>query len=97
MNKRQIAQAARDAGYDPGEFGQYYALWLSAKIREIGLFVEFEPDEVDEAIRGLLRTQAICGGLSDMMLAQPPNMPGIVYLLKRPLNELDEVGGSSDE
>jgi hypothetical protein len=91
MTRAQIAKAARDAGYDPGEFGQYYALWLSAKIREIGLYVQFEPDEVDEAVRGLLRTKAICGGLSNMMLCQPPNLPGVVYLIRKPLEEIDET------
>ena len=91
MTPIQIAKAARDAGANSlGEHCEYYKLWMAAREQEIGLYLQYGPDEVDVAVHGLLDTQAACESLDDMELRQPPNQPGVVYLMHRPLDQIDE-------
>jgi hypothetical protein len=89
MNKSQIAQAARDAVANPTLNDEYYQLWDSAAENEIGLFVQFEPDTVEIAVRGLLEVQRQVEWIQSMILVQPPGLPGVVYLMHRPLETVD--------
>ena len=91
MNRRQIAQAARDAQDCPTETDEYYQLWDAAAGNEIGLYVELDPATAAWTIHGLLEIQKQVEWIKSMILVEPPDMPGVIYLMHRPLETIDET------